>query len=272
MASVVSTLRWMGSKVKHLNFILPLLPKTSIYVEPFAGSAAVLVNKPRSELTVYNDLDKRLVAFFTALRDNPDELVKAISLTPYSRSEFAYAIKHEAVVGGCEAARLAWVLSRQSFAGRASTFGRRIGGNSSYLRYPDLDKLARRVAGVTILNRDALDVIAKYDSPDTLFYLDPPYAMESRATKESKYRHEYDTQEHRTLGAMLKTVRGKVAISGYGSDLYDDIYRQDDGWHTFRGPMRTSNVDNAPTTKVRSRSSAREVLWTNYSYHEAGIH
>lgn len=82
---------WYGGKTSHLKFLLPLINSTphSTYVESFGGSAAVLLNKEPSGVEVYNDIYSDVVNFFRILRDKKDELIESISLTPYSREEFA---------------------------------------------------------------------------------------------------------------------------------------------------------------------------------------
>ncbi len=73
---------WYGGKFNHLNWLLPLLPESTHYCEPFGGSAAVLINKKPSPVETYNDIDGEVVNFFKVLRDRSDELIKAIGLTP----------------------------------------------------------------------------------------------------------------------------------------------------------------------------------------------
>ena len=68
-----------------------MLPRCHHYCEPFAGSAAVLLNRFASPVETYNDLDGEVCNFFKVLRDQKSELVEAIGLTPFSREEFALA-------------------------------------------------------------------------------------------------------------------------------------------------------------------------------------
>lgn len=76
---------WYGGKFNHLNWLLPLLPKTQHYCEPYGGSAAVLLNRKPSSVETYNDIDGEVVNFFNVLRNEPEKLIKAIGLTPFSR-------------------------------------------------------------------------------------------------------------------------------------------------------------------------------------------
>src|SRR2546428_5997323 len=84
---------YYGGKFSHLDFILPLLPSCySHYCEPFGGSAAVLINRKPADVETYNDLDSEVTNFFACLRRRGDELIRLISLTPFSRGELVEAL------------------------------------------------------------------------------------------------------------------------------------------------------------------------------------
>ena len=90
-AAVAAELRppfaYYGGKTKLAPAIAALLPEHGHYVEPFAGSLAVLLAKPPSRMETVNDLDGALVNFWRVLRDRPLELARACALTPHSRAE-----------------------------------------------------------------------------------------------------------------------------------------------------------------------------------------
>ncbi|WP_238361002.1 DNA adenine methylase [Iningainema tapete] len=75
---------WYGGKFSHLDWLLPLLPDSQHYCEPFGGSAAVLLNRNPSLVETYNDLDGEVVNFFRVLREQKESLIEAIGLTPFS--------------------------------------------------------------------------------------------------------------------------------------------------------------------------------------------
>jgi len=83
---------WYGGKYSHLDWLLPLLPITNHYCEPFGGSAAVLLNREPSHVEIYNDIDGEVANFFRVLRDHKEQLLYAIGMTPFSREEFQLAI------------------------------------------------------------------------------------------------------------------------------------------------------------------------------------
>ncbi len=86
---------WYGGKFRHLSWLLPLPPECNHYCEPFSGSAAVLLNRTPSPVETYNDIDGEVVNFFRVLRDQKDQLIETIGLTPFSREEFYRAVSRQ---------------------------------------------------------------------------------------------------------------------------------------------------------------------------------
>lgn len=257
---------WYGGKFSHLDWLLPRLPHAHHYCEPFSGSAAVLLNREISPVETYNDIDGDVVNFFRVLRDRGDDLVQAISLTPFSREEFHTAI-HGSTRGitDLERARRFYIRARQARTGLAqtATLGRwanckntsRSGMSGVVSRWlggvEALREITERLLRVQIENRPAIDVIRLYDSPQTLFYCDPPYLHETRGDSKA-YGFEMDFEAHKELADVLQSVRGKVAISGYRCDLMDKWFKE---WLRF----------DAEEKKCHSIKKLRqECLWTNY--------
>ena len=200
---------WYGGKLNHLDWLLPLLPDCHHYCEPFAGSAAVLLNREPSPVETYNDLDGEVVNFFRVLRNQKDELIEAIGLTPFSREELFWALSNNSdnlkPESDLERARRFFIRARQSRTGLAQTasLGRwanclntsRAGMAGAVSRWlgsvESLPQIAARLLIVQIENRPANEVIKLYDSPDTLFYCDPPYVHTTRGDKRA-YGYEMD--------------------------------------------------------------------------------
>ena len=113
---------WYGGKYSHLDWLLPLLPQTHHYCEPFGGSAAVLINRPPAPVETYNDIDSEVVNFFRVLRDQKEALVEAIGLTPFAREEFEQAIAETSEsLTELERARRFFIRARQVRTGLAQT-------------------------------------------------------------------------------------------------------------------------------------------------------
>ena len=88
-------MKYPGAKCRLANWIVNNMPKHSVYLEPYAGSLSVLLNKPRCHIETVNDLHGEVVNFFRVLRDNPYELKQLLELTPYSREEYDLAYQEE---------------------------------------------------------------------------------------------------------------------------------------------------------------------------------
>jgi len=258
---------WYGGKYSHLDWLLPLLPPCHHYCEPFGGSAAVLLNREPAHVETYNDIDGEVVNFFRVLRNNSEDLIRAIGLTPFSREEFAIACEIDTSLDPVERARRFYIRARQVRTGLAqsATLGRwanckhtsRAGMAGAVSRWlgaiEDLPDIALRLLRVQIENRPAIEIIRLYDSPETLFYCDPPYIHKTRGDKNA-YAYEMNDEEHMELASVLNSVQGLVAISGYDCDLMADLYPPPK-WHKSIAPTRTIH-------SVKDKRT--EILWTNY--------
>lgn len=264
---------WYGGKFNHLNWLLPLLPETIHYCEPFGGSAAVLLNRQPTSVETYNDIDGDVVNFFRVLREEPERLIRAIGLTPFSREELRVACQTSTEgLTDLERARRFFVRARQVRTGLAqtATAGRwahckltsRAGMAAAVSRWlgsvEGLSEIVQRLLRVQIENAPALEVIQRYDSAETLFYCDPPYPHDGR-TDTHAYRFEMSDDEHSALAECLHQVKGKVAISGYHSPLMDDLYRS---WSYIESPPKKAHSTNTRSSK--EKQSRIEVLWVNY--------
>lgn len=263
---------YYGGKTSLAPWIVSLFPAHRVYVEPFCGSAAVLLAKPPSTHEIVNDVDGDLVNFFRVLRERPEELELACALTPYARDEFDACHPGLPVAGDdLERARRWWARSSMSFASTATAttgFAASIlrGSNNARSmanRVARFAAVADRLRNVVIENRDAIDIIERYAAVDAVLYLDPPYAAETRtAFRDGRrpagdYAHEFATvDDHRALAAAVAEYPGAVILSGYPSELYDELYA---GWTRLDRSVarRASNGRSAADSKVT------EAVWCN---------
>jgi DNA adenine methylase len=247
-------LRYHGGKFRLAPKLLEVFPEHRVYTEAYGGGASVLMRKPRVYSEIYNDLDDEVVNVFRVLQDRrkAERLEELLRVTPFSRVEFirSYVPARTDV----ERARRTIIRSFMGFgsdsisrmkASRAG-FNTRISSNmrtgfrwnsnrsgttgaSDWKHYPDHVKdFCERLQGVVLENRDAFTILLKMDRIDTLHYVDPPYPMCVRKSRsEHRYRHEMTDHHHETLSSLLHSLKGKVVISSYPSDLYDRLYR---GW------------------------------------------
>lgn len=250
-------LRFHGSKWRIANWIIEYFPPHDCYVEPYGGGAAVLLQKPRSCLEVYNDKDNEVVNFFYVLRQNADDLVRLITYTPWARQEWENAQQGDP--DPVESARRFYIRAWMSIAGptaqwrtgwrRNKVITKENGQKAmtpachSFMITDHLYQVAERLRGVQFECDEALAVIERYDSPDTLFYLDPPYPASTRGRwYKAAYKYEMTDRQHREMAEFVMDVDGMVIISGYRCDLYDELF---DNWKRVDKLVRTQRASYA---------------------------
>lgn len=252
-------LRYFGGKWILAPWIIEHFPPHKVYCEPFGGAASVLMRKPRSYAEVYNDLDGRIVGLFRVLQDTATaaELERRLNLTPFARDEFDLA--YEPAPDQVDEARRLIIRAFMGFGSDGHNMangktGFRANSNRSgttpahdWTNWPEnIKAFTARLAGVVIENRDAKEVMAQHDAPNTLHFVDPPYVHETRGAKHS-YVFEMTNEQHEELCAFLPTLQGMVILCGYHNPIYDRM-----GWET--------RTREAHANGARDRV---EVLWLN---------
>jgi DNA adenine methylase len=256
------TFRYYGGKWSLAEWIISHFPPHDLYLEPFFGSGGVFFTKMPSAVEVISDLNGEIVHFFKALRTQPDALIRAILLTPYAESEYQ-SVFDGRLVDDIERARRFYIRLKMSWANswEKDIFRRDKGGRMKRDNAPNLFShiahlygAANRLKEAQIDCADAIAQIQRYNRPDALVYLDPPYVAETRGQK-TRYESEMTDEQHRDLARAAKETPAMVIVSGYPSALYDELYA---GWKV----VTTQAVDmiNKPRT---------ECLWINPTAQQA---
>lgn len=252
---------YYGAKTVLAPKIVNLLPAHEHYVEPFAGSLAVLLAKERSALETVNDLDGTLMTFWKVLQNQPRDLERLVRLTPQSRGFYLEAAEKlaDTSLPPLEKAHAVFVVLSQGRSNSLKATGWRnelsnaVGmSRSMYLKtYADrLGPAAERLAGVALESMDAIELIDYYGAePSVCIYADPPYVGSVRA---SNYRIEMlEDDLHVRLARSLNECKASVVLSGYASPLYEELY---EGWHRYEL--------KAPPNLAKTETQ-NEVLWSN---------
>ena len=312
--TLTAPLKWHGGKHYLASRIVALMPPRCTrpnapqpgdggwchYVEPYAGGLSVLLaNDPEGISEVVNDINYDVANFWETLWNDFafDEFRQKCEATPFSDRVWRTACKvlEQPLVQtyGHDVERV-WaffVCCRMSLAGRMDAFAplsrtrTRRGMNeqaSAWLGAVDgLAEVHQRLRRVVVLNRPAQDVIREEDGHRTLFYLDPPYLHEIRATT-GEYAYEMSAQDHADLLVTLggkqlaeaivrhkcaeieeqpwwdseEPISGRFLLSGYRSALYElgEMF----GWkrHEFDLPNHSAGG--------KSKRRMTECVWTNY--------
>lgn len=265
MSKQVRSFSYYGGKSSKLKFIVPQLATPHhTFVELCAGSAAVLLNKPQAKVEVINDLSQEVTTFWRVLRDNKDALIQAIMDSPAGESEFKRILSLPPSDDEVETARRFYVHVQQAFSGIPSHKHHSFYRGALYYTSArkNLGVLANRLRDVVVENTEASRLITrlvnsnrarKGAAKQVLFYVDPPYTMDSR---KSSGEYIEDDFNHDSLLDAITTAPDfcKFAISGYANPLYDERLA---GWHR----VKTDVSLKANNSSKRTRT---EVLWRNY--------
>jgi DNA adenine methylase len=252
------------------------------YVEPYAGGCSVLLaNDPEGISEVIGDTNHDLMSFWQVLRDPRDfkEFKRACDATDFNEAtytdatdfnEATYTVPHNALSGYRLGVRAAWrffVKCRMSLAGRNDAFTgitrmrTRRGMNaevSAWLNVIEgLPLVHARLKRVMTRLGPALRLIESEDGPRTLFYLDPPYLHETRATTTEYGEHEMTPEQHEELLKRLAKIEGRFLLSGYRSKLYD-TYAKRHGWYRVEFKIKNSAAGG------KKKRTMTECVWSNY--------
>jgi DNA adenine methylase len=234
-------LTYYGGKQKLADSIVSLMPPHKVYLEPFVGGGAVLFRKPRASRETVNDIDGAVVAFWRALRNQPQSLARGLELTPYAREEWRACFEGlaDVDVDDLERARRLITAIDQSYSRSGDSWsppsllpdrrGRWQPGSWDNLP-TKIVAAADRLRGVAVEHCDALGMLPRWDIPETVIYCDPPYTGEHRINTERTRGYRYDDHPDlwpQLIECLLAIEHAAVLLSGYPCDATDQLVAAD---------------------------------------------
>jgi DNA adenine methylase len=244
-----------GGKWPIRHLIVSQFPEHSTYVDVFGGSAAILLWKPPSKGEVFNDKNAEIVNFFRVVKHRPAELAERSRYWLHSRGEFEILRKSAQSLDEIEKAMKFWILTCDSFGGRAQSFGTSKRGMHSVTHARAyLAEVSERLKDVHIENLDCQRCIELYDGEETFFYLDPPYL----GTKGGDGIYEQlSEKEWAGLAKLLDGVKGRFLLSSNGHLEVRRLFKK----HNIRAIEVPTTLARAKEGKMRS-----EILAANYPF------
>lgn len=233
---------YIGGKARIGKWIVPHIPNDiETYVEGFSGMFWVFFNMdlskyPNLKTVVYNDynrLNSNLMKWarqydvlHDALSKYPCQQLKvedtppeyAIMFNEYQKEVF----NNDLVITDENSLEIAckyiYVLT-QVFSGSKPETASYMDYKGKYrckvlifldkLKHPSYREHFDKITFVE--NMDFQDVVEKYDSPTTYFYMDPPYYK----TEDYYSNHIFTIKTHERLSTCLKSIKGKFGLSYY---------------------------------------------------------
>jgi len=255
-------LSYYGGKQQLAARILGMIPEHRIYCEPFCGGAAVFFAKPPSKVEIINDANGEIINFYETLQRDFPALEREIEISLHSRAQHRKAqviYENPGMFDRVKRAWAVWMLANGSYGCKLDgTFGYdRTGTASKKLagkRAAFTADYAIRLQGAQIESCDALRIIGSRDTPETFFYLDPPYVGTDQGHYDGYTQEDFDM-----LLGRLEGIQGKFLLSSFrNASLAEHASRC--GWHAaeirMASPM-THGQGRAPRGKA-------EVFTANY--------
>lgn len=218
-------LDYFGGKWRMAARIIEHFPAHKSFVDPMCGAASIVFRKPRSKNEIINDIHHEIYNVFLSIREDEEKLAELLRKTPYCRHEYLKC--REQSFDMFEQARRTIV---KSWLGIGDSLDNKTGfrvslsqsgaATGSFVKLPEMIGLYKnRLRGVIIENLDYKEIIRRYDKPDTLFYIDPPYCKTTRSTKHA-YAYEWCSEDHAALVEILLGIKGMAVLSGYETKEY----------------------------------------------------
>ncbi len=269
-----SFIPWMGGKSMISKDIVKMMPPHRCYVEVFGGGGWVLFAKPKHKtagrsVEVYNDLNGELVNLFLVVRQDLDAFMKAFEWLPKSSREIFNRFKDEdpRMLNNIQRAVRFFYLIKNSVNAAMSQYQYSVEIPPKKLIYERfLHRVQLRLQSVYIENLPFVDLIPRYDSPDTFFYLDPPYVRHHNDRQ--RYVYFFRKKDHTTLRDILTDIKGKFILSYNDCEVVRKLYRdlnikevefQYSAHRTFINEFR------------RHRVAGKELIITNFNAQRQSI-
>ncbi|QGN22508.1 DNA adenine methylase [Elizabethkingia anophelis] len=262
MIRLRTPISYYGGKQKLAARIVSLIPRHTLYCEPFVGGAAIFFAKRPSKVEVINDTNRELVNFYRITKEDFAALEAEIRTSLHSRDLHRKAwivYNNPDMFTPVKRAWAVWILSTQSFSGMLDgSWGFDIGSNTttrkiSTKRDGFTKVLSKRLSNCQLECADALYVIASRDTPDSFFYCDPPYYNSDLGHYDG-----YSQQDYEELLYLLSRIQGKFLLSSYPSPPLQR-YIKEHGWQKWsvRQKVSVNAKGGDPKTKT-------EMLVANY--------
>jgi len=257
-----------GGKTSLLNKILPLIPDTKSLCEPFFGGGSVYyaVADRNYETEIINDTNDSLINFYSVLKNDFTKLKKLVDTTLYSRATYKQAekiLKNPSKHSNIENAWAHWLIVAQSFSGSMSSWSydakARKAKTFSNKKKRFTEAISKRMEHTLIENRDALEIIKKFDNEEQFFFIDPPYLNYNLEPVDQGCYKGYTEKNYIKLLDTLANIKGKFMLTTYDSKLLTE-YAKKHNWKQ----IKIKKPITASYSKGQKRKHKTEVITMNY--------
>lgn len=235
-----------------LKNILPLIPEHHCYVEPFCGGASLFFAKEPSKVEIINDINNEIIFLYQVAKKYPQEFLNKLEEYQYSEYWHQYFKKNKNIENEIERAVGIYIRIQWSFAkvmDKGFAFSKKVNQASRHEnKLESLHITLERLKNVTIMKRDAKEIIELFDSEDTFFYCDPPYPN----TDQGNYKG-YTQQDFDDLINVLLGCKGSFILSCYENEAVPKHWKK----YEFETVNYSSKI---------IREKRKEILWVKNNF------
>jgi len=208
---------WIGGKKQLAGRLCGMIEAVPhrVYAEPFIGMGGVFLKRRlAARVEAINDADREVITFFRILQRHYPQFMETLKFQIASRAEFErLRATDPATLTDLERAARFLYLQKLSFGGKVA--GRSFGIDThkparfDVLRLgPVLEAIHERLCGVTIECLDWAEFLRRWDRPETLFFVDPPYYG-----TEGHYAATFPRADHEALAGLLSCLKGRFILT-----------------------------------------------------------
>jgi DNA adenine methylase len=275
-------LPWVGGKSQLAEQIIGTFSPHKRYIEPFFGAGWVFFKKRPAEESIINDINSNLMNLYTVIRDHPHDLVKLMYWTPLDENLFNEWMelyhkrpKEYKRLDSVIRALIYFYLIRISFNGLMTSFGVSHAKSARWMSdglLETIHKVSLRLKTTIICNRDYGEILQSYTTPETLVYLDPPYAVTIK-DQTQYYEYTLNQSEHESLKHLLTDVPYRWVLSYDIHPLVEELYSDMEGVYMHKTKSLYQSSINKHGRFVGEdslkNSVKQEYLITNFPINEA---
>lgn len=253
---------YFGGKFYLVNKLVSLFPQHKMYVEPFCGSAVILLNKKPSFVEVINDKDDDIINLFNVVKYKMEEFYEQFRYTFTARTTFyRLADTDPSKLTDVERAFRFFYLQKHAINGipkrRNFKTSRQSKQGITYKKLKCvLNVIYERIKDVKIENTDYKEIFRCYDAHNNFFYLDPPYQENTSSGRKREYAHNFNIDDFRDLKRCCLDMKGKFLMSINNTPFIRKLFKD----------FNITTIAHTWGTKSRvgSNNSVEELLVSNY--------
>ncbi|UCH93617.1 MAG: DNA adenine methylase [Candidatus Aminicenantes bacterium] len=252
----ISPIKWPGGKRVLAKKIISIFPEHKLYAEAFAGALHVLFHKDPSHAEAINDINSDLINFYQVVKEKPYQLLSELQWDLPSRKlflDYKAQLEGKTDLTDVERAKLFFYVLKMSFSGTMRQYGYKR-TDKPPINLVDIERVIMdahdRLKRVNIENIDWKRFLLKYDSEDTLFYLDPPHRCETSKV----YVQFFTDDDYIEVKDTLIGVKGVFLLS-----LNDDDFIRE----TFKD-FNIEEVETLYSMSTGSPKKAKELIFKNF--------